>query len=275
MSKFRYHYSKGHKTAVAAVAIVVILVLAGGFLYWNNSKNVIANSTLNQTQNTTTTCGNNICEAGEAGTCPLCSYGLQACAVFEPCIKGACPQDCQDQLNSQQNTTANTTSNATSNDTANQTQNTTQPPPPAATQGLNAQYFTTTNLAGDVAATKIVPKIDFTWSDSNQPAGGVTWNRFSARFTGNLLMQNEGDYTFIITSDDGSRLYIDGTNVADIWESTGVNSKSTFRKMTAGEHTIKVEYRNIGGGSGKLKLEYWASALNISRQPIPSEFFRP
>ena len=115
----------------------------------------------------------------------------------------------------------------------------------------------------------------FSTADDNQPADGVTWNRFSARFTGTLIIQNEGDYTFIITSDDGSRLYIDGTNVADIWESTGVNSKSTFRKMTAGEHTVKVEYRNIGGGSAKMKLEYWASALNISRQPIPSEMFRP
>ena len=257
MGKFHYHYSKGHKTAMAAAVIVVILALAGAFLYWDNSKN-IANSIANQTNNTSQFPEGTITQPNTTNT--------DQNATQPPVIGPA---------ENTTNTTSNTTANQTSNETSNQTQNVTQPPPPAATQGLNVQYFTTTNLAGDVAATKVVPNIDFVWSDDNQPADGVTWNRFSARFTGTLIIQNEGDYTFIITSDDGSRLYIDGTNVADIWESTGVNSKSTFRKMTAGEHTVKVEYRNIGGGSAKMKLEYWASALNISRQPIPSEMFRP
>ncbi len=246
MGKFQYHYSKGHRKAIAAVAIVVIIILAAGFAYYYN---LLPKAGIDQTANRS--------GITEGTTAEQNTTNITGNATEQPVV-GPIPNATNE---------TNTTQNAT--------QNTTQPPATTATQGLTAQYFTTTNLAGDVIATKVVPSLDFAWSDINQPADGVAWNRFSARFSGVLLIEKEGDYTLIITSDDGSRLYVDGTNVADIWESTGVTSKSTFRKLTAGEHTIRVEYRNIGGGSAKLKLEYWASAQNVSRQVIPSGMFRP
>lgn len=245
MGKFQYHYSKGHRTALSIIVIVVIVAAAAAFVLWNGQKNIPA-AVVNQTNNTSQ---------------------LPEGTITQP------------------NTTNITADNADNNtqppviepapNATNETGTTPPAPPPAQSSGLTAEFYTTTTLAGDVIAAKIVPNVDFTWSDSNQPADGVDWKRFSARFSGTLLIDKEGDYTFIITSDDGSRLYIDGTNVADIWESTGVSSKSTFRKLAAGEHTVRVDYRNIGGGSAKVKLEYWASALNISRQVIPTGNFRP
>jgi len=39
-----------------------------------------------------TTCGNSICDAGEADACPACYYSTPPCLA--PCTAGTCPEDC-------------------------------------------------------------------------------------------------------------------------------------------------------------------------------------
>ncbi len=40
------------------------------------------------------TCGNGICDTGESGNCPSCSYENPPCPTVAICHKAACPQDC-------------------------------------------------------------------------------------------------------------------------------------------------------------------------------------
>ncbi len=73
---------------------------------------------------------------------------------------------------------------------------------------------------------------------------GVT-NRFewfALRYTGKFTVTAAGTYSFRLMSDDGSKLYIDGRLVID---NDGVHAPSDASgsvNLTAGSHTIVVEY---------------------------------
>ncbi len=72
---------------------------------------------------------------------------------------------------------------------------------------------------------------------------------FNFQFSGYLNIEAEGTYYFDITSDDGSRLYIDGVLIAD---NDGKHGRRTVASegihLTAGPHAIVVEYFDDVGG---------------------------
>ena len=78
---------------------------------------------------------------------------------------------------------------------------------------------------------------------------------FGMEFTGYVQILKDGTYTFFATSDDGSRLFIDGKQVVDNDGVHGMVEKSGTIKLTAGMHTIRVIYAQGGGGSG-LRVSY-------------------
>lgn len=90
---------------------------------------------------------------------------------------------------------------------------------------------------------------------------------FGLRFDGFLNIAEEGRYQFWLTSDDGSRLSIDGRVVID---HGGVHSPSTKDgrvRLAPGSHPIRVAYFE-SGGEEVLNLEY--SGPGIDRKPVPA-----
>lgn len=88
--------------------------------------------------------------------------------------------------------------------------------------------------------------------------------------TGFIRVARSGVYTFFLTSDDGSRLRIDGETVVD---HDGYHSASEKRGQAAlrrGWHPIEVLYFQGGGGS-TLKLEL--EGPHISRREVPATWF--
>ena len=80
-------------------------------------------------------------------------------------------------------------------------------------------------------------------------------NDFGVRFEGFLRIDQPGEYTFHLGSDDGSLLYIDGEKTVDtdgIHPHTVHTGKAT---LTAGMHPIQVDYQQLGG-EWTLGLEY-------------------
>ena len=156
-------------------------------------------------------------------------------------------------------------------DTATATVSVTAPPvvvppvttPEAGKQGLEVSYF---RLPGSVDS---LSDIDFTappaatgtatslnhmnmvasfWSDGPQ-------DKFAARYTGDLNVTKPGTYTFYLTSDDGSVLYIDGQKVIDHDGLHATTEKSVTLTLAAGKHDIELRYfENTGYQS--LKLEW-------------------
>ncbi|WP_260189683.1 family 16 glycoside hydrolase [Actinophytocola gossypii] len=89
---------------------------------------------------------------------------------------------------------------------------------------------------------KLMPTIDWT----TQADFGFESN-FVTHAIGNINVAEAGDYTFRLTSDDGSRLYIDDQLVIDHDGLHGEEPKDGTVTLTAGYHSLRVEYFEAGG----------------------------
>ncbi len=123
--------------------------------------------------------------------------------------------------------------------------------PASALTGLKGEYFANTTLSGTPALTRSDTDIDFDWGNGS-PGDGIPADGFSARWTGTVTAPATAAYTFAATSDDGSRIYLDGKLVVDNWGDHGAQTATSSPvQLTAGEpHTLRVEYyENAGGAS--------------------------
>jgi hypothetical protein len=100
--------------------------------------------------------------------------------------------------------------------------------------------------------------------DISARAGG---DNFAFTFDGNILVDADGDYTFFTTSDDGSRLLIDGATVVD---NDGLHAEVEVAgtvTLTAGQHPIRVEFFEADGGE-VLTVEW--QGPGVGREVIPA-----
>lgn len=73
---------------------------------------------------------------------------------------------------------------------------------------------------------------------------GVT-NRFewfAIDYQGRFYIKDRGKYTFRLTSDDGSRLFLDGNQVIDHDGIHGPSTREATVSLTSGVHSIRVQY---------------------------------
>ena len=82
-------------------------------------------------------------------------------------------------------------------------------------------------------------------------------DNFQSTVLANLNAATAGSYAFRITSDDGSKLSIDGAVVIDHDGLHGDTSKEGTVTLTAGTHALRIDYIEAGGGQ-VLKLEWKA-----------------
>lgn len=99
----------------------------------------------------------------------------------------------------------------------------------------------------------------------NQEDSGDTDN-FSIRYSGYIQINTAGNYTFYTSSDDGSKLYIDGAQVVDNDGLHGTQERSGSISLSAGLHEITVLFFE-NGGSENLTVQY--QGPSISKQNIP------
>ncbi len=118
------------------------------------------------------------------------------------------------------------------------------------------QYFTNKNLSGPPALTRNDPAINFDWYLGSPAPGVIPVDGFSARWTRSLAF-NDGVYSFTTTSDDGARVYVDGQLILNFWVDQGGITHSVNKQMTAGPHTVVVEYyENAGGAMMVFDLQF-------------------
>lgn len=127
----------------------------------------------------------------------------------------------------------------------------------AGTGGLLATYFNTTNLDAGGAAPVLTrtESVNFDWGTASPKAGVVNADGFSVRWVSSWTAPSTGTYTFQTVSDDGVRLWVNGTLVIDRWNDHGATTDTTSGiSLTAGQAlNVRLEYyENSGGASMKL-----------------------
>ncbi|HEX3780051.1 MAG TPA: glycoside hydrolase family 3 C-terminal domain-containing protein [Pseudonocardiaceae bacterium] len=116
--------------------------------------------------------------------------------------------------------------------------------------GLTAQYFNNMTLSGTPVLTQTDPNVNFDWGPNSavSPGPGVNATQWSAKWTGSITAPVTGSYTFSLTSDDGSRLYINGQEIIDNWRDQGANTETGTVTLTAGQPvSVEADYYQDGG----------------------------
>ncbi len=115
--------------------------------------------------------------------------------------------------------------------------------------GLKGEYFNNRDFRGKPAFTRIDEKIGFNW-EGNSPAPQVERDNFSVRWKGKFTPLESKKYILGLTSDDGSRLYIDNKLFIDNWGDHGeVNVKQSIYLKAGHSYDIRIEYYDAGGGA--------------------------
>ena len=91
-------------------------------------------------------------------------------------------------------------------------------------------------------------------------------DHFALIFTGDLDIARKGDYTFYLTSDDGSKLLIDGKVVVDHDGLHGRQEKSGTVALSTGRHAIDVQFFERGGSE---YLDVKMEGPGMHKQSIP------
>jgi alpha-L-rhamnosidase len=89
---------------------------------------------------------------------------------------------------------------------------------------------------------------------------------FALRFSSNIKIMDEGEYTFSTVSNDGSSLYINGKKIVDNDGEHAAREMDGKIYLTSGTHSIVVEYFQTGG-STSFSVNY--KGPNIEYQKIP------
>lgn len=148
------------------------------------------------------------------------------------------------------------------------------PDPQSSIQGLRAEFRFTTDDLVDIPdfsglepfAVSVVSAVSY--SNGSWPAAvRQRGDYFACRISGFVFVPVAGLYTFYVTSDDGSRLVVDGTRVVHSPGSHGAFEKSGSVMLEAGWRPLELAYyENIG--SAVLSLAW--KGPGFPKQAIPA-----
>ncbi|NJK91339.1 MAG: hypothetical protein HC904_05595 [Blastochloris sp.] len=132
-----------------------------------------------------------------------------------------------------------------------------------ALNGLTARYFDNMDFTNQKLV-RTDATIDFNFgTGSPDPSIGV--DTFSVRWTGKIKAPVTGTYTFKTSTDDGVRLWVNGTQIINKWVDQAETPWSGTITLTAGQkYDIKMEYYENGVGAvAKLSWSYPGQAEQI------------
>jgi beta-glucosidase len=123
------------------------------------------------------------------------------------------------------------------------------------TQGLQASYYTSNDLSGTPAVTRVDNEVNFDWDIDPIPVSS-NQGSFSAKWVGQIVVPTSGDYVFKVRGDGGLRFIINGTAIFDNFNTPttppvgygptpAYSAKAT---LTAGKvYSVEIDYRRVGG----------------------------
>jgi hypothetical protein len=139
-----------------------------------------------------------------------------------------------------------------------------------AQEGLRGEYFNNVNLEG-TPIIRVDPQINFDWQQGS-PITNVGPERFSVRWTGQVVPLYSELYTFYATSDDGARLWVNGERLINGWVPRLPTTDTGTILLKAGRpYTIQFEFFDLTVDA--LVSLSWSS-LSQAYQIIPQSQLR-
>jgi mono/diheme cytochrome c family protein len=90
-------------------------------------------------------------------------------------------------------------------------------------------------------------------------------DNMAIQYRGTFRVDRDGEYAFRVTSDDGSKLWVDGTPVVDNDGIHGSHTKSGVMRLEKGSHGLRVDYFNDSAGT---ELDVRLSGPGLDSQPL-------
>ncbi len=142
-----------------------------------------------------------------------------------------------------------------------------------------AEYFNTQDLTGWPALVRCEEApLAHDWG-TESPAPEIVPDHFSVRWTGRFFFP-AGTQLFTATADDGVRLYVDGAVLIDAWRDQSATTYQAHHELSAGEHTVTLEYYENGADAvarldwgpapcaqGQVRAEYFNN-MELSGPPV-------
>ena len=146
----------------------------------------------------------------------------------------------------------------------------TLPPPPPSGEFLG-EYFNNTSLIGEPILSRNEAEVNYNWGNGS-PDSLVNSDNFSARWS-TVQEFEDANYEFVVTADDGVRLYVDGQLIIDQWINQAPTTYKSTQSLSVGEHTIVLEYyEKTVGATAVLSWQQKAATQPITISPDSFSF---
>jgi len=146
--------------------------------------------------------------------------------------------------------------------------------------GLKASYFNNRNLSQNKQAVITIDRlINFDYGSNSPYPNNANFKQeeFSMQWIGSVFAEETGDHKFIISSENGVRLWVNNMDLKLIegWVSSGQRREltSTVRLIGGRAYPIKIDYFKYKSKSASVKLEWHPP--HGSRQVLPSRNLSP
>ncbi|GGJ49911.1 hypothetical protein GCM10010121_071300 [Streptomyces brasiliensis] len=114
------------------------------------------------------------------------------------------------------------------------------------------QFYANTTFSGTPKKTDCDSTISENWR-TGAPATGLPKDNFAIRWTVTRDFGSGGPFALPVSTQDGTRVYLDGTRKVDLWKNVSATVKKTPDiTVPAGTHTLRIDYVN------------WTGAANVS-----------
>jgi PA14 domain len=132
-----------------------------------------------------------------------------------------------------------------------------------------AEYFNNTSLSGAPVLVRDDRYLNQNWGTGSPAPGVVNEDFFSARWT-KTLTGNPGTFYITMTSDDGSRLYVNNQLLIDNWAVQAPTTRAATYNYTGGPVQVRVEYfENTENASINVALDRTSGTSDTATQPVP------
>src|SRR5882672_2670329 len=112
---------------------------------------------------------------------------------------------------------------------------------------------------------RVLQRLDFMWYRPPAAYKDLPQSHWSLEAIGTVMLP-PGTYSLRTISDDAVRVWIDGTLAIDAW--TAHESRVDYAPITAGEHKLRVEYRQVDGWV-ELRLDIIRGSARSAGSPGP------